>query len=105
MPDNIETMTDHELLMELVKDQQRREKKEKTRRYISLAVLLVILALLLFCVPKVIRLYRDLYDALKQINAVAEKVNGTLEGIDTKALNDILEKLQKVISMINPFKN
>lgn len=105
MPDNIETMTDHELLMELVKDQQRREKKEKTRRYISLAVLLVILAFLLFCVPKVIRLYRDLYDALKQINAVAEKVNGTLEGIDTKALNDILEKLQKVISMINPFKN
>ena len=104
MPDNIETMTDHELLMELVKDQQRREKKEKTRRYISLAVLLVILALLLFCVPKVIRLYRDLYDALKQINAVAERVNGTLEGIDTKALNDILEKLQKVISLI-PFRN
>lgn len=105
MPDNIETMTDHELLMELVKDQQRRERNEKTRRYISLAVLLVVLALLLFCVPKVIRLYRDLYDALKQINAVAEKVNGTLEGIDTDLLNDILEKLQRVISMINPFKN
>ena len=104
MPDNIETMTDHELLMELVKDQQRREKKEKTRRYISLAVLLVILALLLFCVPKVIRLYRDLYDALKQINAVTEKVNGTLEGIDTDLLNDILEKLQRVISII-PFRN
>ena len=104
MPDNIETMTDHELLMELVKDQQRREKKEKTRRYISLAVLLVILALLLFCVPKVIRLYRDLYDALKQINDVAEKVNGTLEGIDTDLLNDILEKLQRVISII-PFRN
>ena len=104
MPDNIETMTDHELLMELVKDQQRREKKEKTRRYISLAVLLVILALLLFCVPKVIRLYRDLYDALKQINAVAERVNGTLEGIDTDLLNDILEKLQRVISII-PFRN
>ena len=104
MPNNIETMTDHELLMELVKDQQRREKKEKTRRYISLAVLLVILALLLFCVPKVIRLYRDLYDALKQINAVTEKVNGTLEGIDTDLLNDILEKLQRVISII-PFRN
>ncbi len=104
MPDNIETMTDHELLMELVKDQQRRERNEKTRRYISLAVLLVILALLLFCVPKVIRLYRDLYDALKQINAVTEKVNGTLEGIDTDLLNDILEKLQRVISII-PFRN
>ena len=104
MPNNIETMTDHELLMELVKDQQRRERNEKTRRYISLAVLLVILALLLFCVPKVIRLYRDLYDALKQINAVTEKVNGTLEGIDTDLLNDILEKLQRVISII-PFRN
>lgn len=104
MPDNIETMTDHELLMELVKDQQRRERNEKTRRYISLAVLLVIAAVLLTFVPKVIRLYHDLNDTLRQINAVAEQVNGTLEGIDTDALNDILEKLQKVISLI-PFRN
>ena len=102
MPDNIENMSDHELLMELVKEQQRRDKREKTRLYISLAVLLVIVVILAVWVPKIIALQRELNDTLQQINAVAEQVENTLDGIDLEGLKNILEKLQSVIKSL-PF--
>ena len=102
MPDNIETMSDHELLMELVREQQRRDKREKTRLYISLAVLLVIVVILAVWVPKIIALQRELNDTLQQINAVAEQVENTLDGIDLEGLKNILEKLQSVIKSL-PF--
>ncbi|MBQ1355502.1 MAG: hypothetical protein IIY72_03415, partial [Solobacterium sp.] len=97
MPDNIETMSDHELLMELVREQQRRDKREKTRLYISLAVLLVIVVILAVWVPKIIALQRELNDTLQQINAVAEQVENTLDGIDLEGLKNIMETLQKAI--------
>ena len=102
MPDNIETMSDHELLMELVREQQRRDKREKTRLYISLAVLLVIVVILAVWVPKIIALQRELNDTLQQINAIAEQVENTLDGIDLEGLKNILEKLQSVIKSL-PF--
>ena len=102
MPDNIETMSDHELLMELVREQQRRDKREKTRLYISLAVLLVIVVILAVWVPKIIALQHELNDTLQQINAVAEQVENTLDGIDLEGLKNILEKLQSVIKSL-PF--
>ncbi|MBQ1318409.1 MAG: hypothetical protein IIY53_00435 [Solobacterium sp.] len=103
MPDNIETMSDHELLMELVREQQRRDKREKTRLYISLAVLLVIVVILAVWVPKIIALQRELNDTLQQINAVAEQVENTLDGIDLEGLKNIMETLQKAIQKLSPF--
>ncbi len=103
MLDNIETMSDHELLMELVREQQRRNKREKTRLYISLAVLLVIVVILAVWVPKIITLQRELNDTLQQINAVAEQVENTLDGIDLEGLKNIMETLQKAIQKLSPF--
>ena len=103
MPDNIETMSDHELLMELVREQHRRDKREKTRLYISLAVLLVIVVILAVWVPKIIALQRELNDTLQQINAVAEQVENTLDGIDLEGLKNIMETLQKAIQKLSPF--
>ena len=103
MPENIETMSDHELLMELVREQQRRDKREKTRLYISLAVLLVIVVILAVWVPKIIALQRELNDTLQQINAVAEQVENTLDGIDLEGLKNIMETLQKAIQKLSPF--
>ncbi|MBQ6531775.1 MAG: hypothetical protein IJI33_02150 [Solobacterium sp.] len=103
MPDNIENMSDHELLMELVKEQQRRDKREKTRLYISLAVLLIIVVILAVYIPKFIALQRELNDTLQQINAIAEQVENTLDGIDLEGLKNIMESLQKAIQKLSPF--
>lgn len=91
MDDNskLDAMSDHELLVELVKAQRETASKQKTTMLITLATFAIILIALIIVVPKSLMTMSRVEDMTKDTKAVAEKTEAlveqageSLEGID-----------------------
>ena len=96
---NIEEMTDHELLMELVAEKRQRDVQKKIRIAIWIAIGILIIYLLWIYVPKIIEIYNKWDAMFEQIQSTGQKVDGVVEDIK----NGPLKSLQSGIDSISGF--
>ena len=105
MARDIEQMSDHELLMELISDKRRQDKI----RYIKYAVIGIFVAAvvieLVIWVPKIVAMVNYYNGIISQIDTTVVKINNVVSDIPdglVQKINDLIESLNSVFSIFNP---
>ena len=113
-----ETMTDRELLMELVEDKRRQEKIKYIEWGIAAAVIILVIVLLLVYLPPVVKTFKEVDSAVDMMQSEIDNIKGSfdeameklsefealadkipdLEGLEEKfaGLEELGEKLKEV---------
>jgi hypothetical protein len=77
----IAAMTDHEMLVELMRE-KRRNDRERNIRYMIIGAVIVLIALLLFkFLPPVIHYFQALNETVDKVQAGIAEVQGVTDGI------------------------
>ena len=105
----LEEMTDHELLVELVKSQRKDTRGQKITAYATIALFAAVAIALIIIVPKVTTLINELTYSLEEMNDLVAQAQTSLGGIDdmianvdkvvvdnTDSVNEVLENFNKV---------
>ncbi|MBQ6334763.1 MAG: hypothetical protein IJI46_06835 [Erysipelotrichaceae bacterium] len=101
---NIEEMSDHELLMELVAEKRRQDKL----RYLKYAFYgLIGLAFVVLCyiyVPKIVEMYKAYKQMVDKVNELTSQLQGTSDKINS-LIDDVsdgtIEKLKSLVDVLN----
>lgn len=83
----IEEMSDHEILMELIRDKRRNDRNRYIKNIVRIAIAVAVIVLLIIVVPPVVRFFRQLnetinmmQDGMSQVTAIAEDMRSQVEG-------------------------
>ena len=88
----ITAMTDHEMLVELMRE-KRRNDRARNIRYMILGAIVVLIAILLFrYLPPVIRYFQSLHATLDKIQSGVDQVQGVTDGI-RNTVGELWDKL------------
>lgn len=96
MVKEIETMTDRELLLELVAAGRRAEKRRRVRLWVYLAVAAALLALCLIYVPRLVCVVRQFNDTMGQLRAVTDQAQDFFRGIGDIGYDKLRETVDQV---------
>lgn len=97
MHKEIESMSDHELLQELVRQGRRNERESNIKTAVIAALLLVIIILALVYIPKIMAPIRQLNENMDQI----KQTMGRLQEFADSLGSDTAEKLRRTIDGLN----
>ena len=100
----IEEMTDHEMLVELLKEKRLRDKLRLVKLIVWAIVLVVLLILAFIYVPPVIRFFKEVHDNLESISKSLESLNQTVTdayGNITDISDSIKEQLENLKALEN----
>ena len=75
MPKPVETMSDHELLVELVREKRRADRERAVKTAVALAVLAVIVVLCVIYVPRIAQTVRQFQAVMDRLDQAASKMN------------------------------
>ena len=93
----LSSMTDRELLLELVAEKRRADRARRIKAYIWMAVAAALLVLCLIYVPRVVRTVRHYNQVIDQVTQTVTEAQGLLDGL--KAVGT--EKLQDTAVQMN----
>ncbi len=97
MHKEIESMSDHELLQELVRQGRRNERESNIKTAVIAALLLVIIILALVYIPKIMAPIRQLNENMDQI----KQTMGRLQEFADSLGSDTAEKLRRTLDGLN----
>ncbi len=100
----IEEMTDHEMLVELLKEKRLRDKLRLVKLIVWAIVLVVLLILAFIYVPPVIQFFKEVHDNLESISKSLESLNQTVTdayGNITDISDSIKEQLENLKALEN----
>ena len=75
MPKPVETMSDHELLVELVREKRRADRERAVKTAVALAVLAVIVVLCVIYVPRIAQTVRQFQAVMDRLDQAESKMN------------------------------
>ena len=75
MPKPVETMSDHELLVELVREKRRADRERAVKTAVALAVLAVIVVLCVIYVPRIAQTVRQFQAVMDRLDQSASRMN------------------------------
>ncbi|MBE6016812.1 MAG: DUF948 domain-containing protein [Lachnospiraceae bacterium] len=83
----IEEMSDHEILMELIRDKRRNDRNRYIKNIVRIAIAVAVIVLLIIIVPPIVRFFKQLnetinmmQDGMSQVTAIAEDMKSQVEG-------------------------
>ena len=88
----IAAMTDHEMLLELMREKRRNERARNIRYMIAGAVIVLILILIFRYLPPVVHYFQSLNATIDKIQGNVEEVQGVANGIKD-SVTGLLDKL------------
>ncbi len=94
MPRDIGSMTDHELLEELVLQGRRAERANTIKTCVIAGLLLVIIILALVYIPKIMAPIRQLSGSMDEIRSTAEQVKSVLENFDQETIDKFKQSME-----------
>ena len=97
---DIENMSDHELLMELVAEKRRNDRFSYIDYGVKGVICLVVVILCFIYVPKIIEFYNKFNAVMDQLNAVSASVKRVSDSISTdtiETLNGFVEALKQLL--------
>ena len=94
MPRDIGSMTDHELLEELVLQGRRAERANTIKTCVIAGLLLVIIILALVYIPKIMAPIRQLSESMDEIRSTAEQVKSVLENFDQETIDKFKQSME-----------
>ena len=100
----IETMTDHEMLMELLKEKRLRDKLRLVKLIAWAFVIIVIAVLAFIYVPPMVQFFKELHDSIDSISRSLDSLNQTVTdayGNITDVSDSIKEQLNKLQDLQN----
>ena len=97
MDKEIKTMSDHELLMELVQEKRRAERARRLRSCVLGGVAALLLVLCLLYVPRAVRAVRRYNDTMESLNRTVTQVQSFLDAANTLGM----EKWQQTVEQLN----
>ena len=89
-------MSDHELLVELARQGQRREKTEIIKICVLAALLLALVVLALVYVPRLVEPIRQLNEKMEIVDQTAIEAKRILEGFDDKAVEQFKQTIESM---------
>jgi uncharacterized protein YoxC len=88
----IATMTDHEMLVELLQEKRRNDRMKNIKYAILGAVLVILIILAAKYLPPVIRYFRSVQETLQQIQASVSQVQNLTDSVK-ESVSGLLEKI------------
>ena len=102
----LSSMTDRELLLELVADKRRADRARRIKAYIWMVVAAALLVLCLIYVPRVVRTVRHYNQVIDQVSQTVTEAQGLLDGlkaVGTEKLQDTVDQLSESARKANAF--
>ena len=97
MDKKIESMTDHELLCELVRQGRRAERENQIKTCLIAVLLLAVLILALIYIPRILAPIRQLNAALDEVQQTIDQAKGVLGSFNAESV----EKFQQTMDSVN----
>lgn len=100
----IEEMSDHEMLVELLKEKRLRDKLRLVKLIVWGAVIVVLVVLGVIYIPPMVRFFKELHDSIESISSSLESLNQTVTdayGNITDISDSIKEQLNKLQDLQN----
>ena len=107
--DNYESMTEKELLIELLKGQKEEAKQQKIKAIATICVAVLLALTMLITIPRYIKLVDDLSTTLTEVSTLTERAEKSLDTVDemidnvnkivvdnTDTLSEAMEKINKI---------
>ena len=95
----LQDMSDHELLMELVREKRNSDRLRMISLIFTGTFLLILAVLFLMALPKIVSFYKSVQQMQKQLQDVEQAVKGLSESFGpetTDKIKEMLENLQKL---------
>lgn len=100
MMKDIEQMSDHELLMELVKEKRRNDKLRYVKYGVYGIIALVVIILCIKYVPKLVAFfkeYNEVMNQLKQASDSVKKVSDSISSETIETFNDVAKAIKDLL--------
>ncbi len=97
---NIEEMSDHELLMELIAEKRRNDRLRYIRYGIIAAVALFVIIELSIWLPKINAALDTYYSLVNEVQSTTDSLKNFVGKIDLSILNDLQDKMGDVDKMM-----
>lgn len=97
MPREIESMSDHELLAELVRQGRSTRRENRIRTCLIALLLLAIIGLALFYIPKIMEPIRRLDACMEQVESTMQEAQRFFDSFDA----DTVEKFEQAMDNFN----
>ena len=108
----ISTMSDRELLEELVRETRLAERRRKTAFWVRLCAAAVLLVLCLIYVPRAVRTVQQYNDAVDRVNALTGQIETLLSGFgdispeaSKEAVDQARQTFRQVQSLLNEYSS
>ena len=77
-------MTDHEILIELIKDKRRNDRNRYIKNTVRIVTAIAVIVLLIIIVPPIVRFFQQLNETVQQVQDSIAQVNEISENIRTE---------------------
>ena len=95
------SMTDHEILMELLQDKRRNDRNRYIKyALIGIIALLVVGALMVY-IPKIVAIINKYNEIMDKLNQIDTHIDTIFDKFDFNALEDIKELMSKIQTLIS----
>ena len=96
---NIEQMTDHEMIVELMKDKRKRDSLRTVKTICIIAVVAVLAVGAVMYVPKIISVINEAKGLMVKVNELSDKAGGVFD----KLGDGTIEQLKSMIESLSSF--
>lgn len=100
---SIGEMSDHEMLVELMKDKKRRDTWRTAKMVCYVLVIAAVVAVAFIYAPKIVNAVKEIQTLMSKINSLADQTSGVMSnfGSDTiTQLKSAIEKLNNLLSAL-----
>lgn len=87
----IEEMSDHEILLELIKDKRRNDRNRYIKNTVRIIIAIAVIVLLIIVVPPVVRFFRQLNETITQMQESIAQVTEVAEGVRTQVEDSLAQ--------------
>ncbi len=107
----VETMTERELLQELVKERRVDSFYRNLDVAVRTVIILAVLIIAIIVIPKIAAFYLDFKETMDGVQATMRQIEGSMDGMKETGektlenLDTMLKGLQGALGTLNPFKN
>ena len=100
---SIGEMSDHEMLVELMKDKKKRDTWRIVRIAAAVVIVAVIAVMALKYVPRIIALAEEAQNLMGRINSMVDQVGGVMDNLGEDSLNQLKSSIEKLNSLLSLF--
>ena len=98
---SIGEMSDHEMLVELMKDKKRRDTWRNVKIVAYVLVIAAVVAAAVIYAPKIVGAVKEIQTLMSKINSLADQTSGVMNNFGNDTITQLKSAIEKLNNLLN----